>query len=311
MDGFDDLDTGTQDDDQLLNDDGGAQDGTGSDGNDGEGGGGEKFFLTVNDRTKYRTQADAVKAFDAAGQRIAQLSPWEKEVSQAFGGLTPQQTKQIISEYVQLKRAERSSAASAKKDGSPTESVSQLTAEQKEVVDFLKKNGFITKDAADALRKEIDELKNGTQELRESTDSQRLSGLVDIGRTTLSAELTAAKLAPEKAKAFERYITAWVNEDETRVERFYKGGDETKAVIKEGFKAVCADFGITPASQARPNLNAARDKNKVLNRNPQRLPQSGSGSAQRSPKPQNEGLTPDVHRRAAEVFASIANGGEE
>lgn len=305
--------TGTQDDGSQLDDEGGAQGGTGSDDEGGEGSGdGSGYFLTVNDRTKYKTQQDAVKGYNEASQRIAQLSPWEKEVSQAFGGLTPQQAKGIINEYVRMKQAERAANGSAAKNGnSPTDSAKELTKDQKEVVAFLKENGFITKEEAADLRKQIEELKTGTTALRESRESDQLASLVDIGRSTLRSALEGAKIPLERASRFESAIKGWIDEDDERVNRFYAGGDETKKLITEGFQAICKEFGIS--LQSKPNLTAAQNKNKVLNRNPRPLPQSGSGQGNNRPQKekQNEGLTPDVHRRAAALFEQIRDGGGE
>lgn len=295
----------------------------------GQGQGQDDYFLTVNDRTKYRTREDAVKAFSEAGNRIAQLSVWDKEVAQKFGGLTPQQVQGLLLEYIQLKQAAQpgnSGSGSSKQNaqngqggqgGQP-----EQTAEEREAVEFLKKHGFITKSEFDQLMSKLDKLEKGTTQFREQTDQERLNSLVDIGRSTLREELLNGKLIPQKfaneqeqqkatrfMRTIEKAATAYINEDQERVERFYAGGDETKAVIREAVKDAIESLSLQPSQQANSLANAQR-KNSVLNRNPQPLPKGGSGS-QRPAKPKDEGLTSDVHRKAADLFERIVQGGAE
>jgi hypothetical protein len=42
----------------------------------------EEPYLAVNDRTVYKTKDDAVRGYNEAANRIAQLSAWEKQAKQ-------------------------------------------------------------------------------------------------------------------------------------------------------------------------------------------------------------------------------------
>src|SRR5271157_3674849 len=64
-----------------------------------------QYFLEVDERTKYKTAEDAQKAYKEAGERIAQLSSWEKEIGKAYNA-DPQQVAAALDEYLQMKEAQ-------------------------------------------------------------------------------------------------------------------------------------------------------------------------------------------------------------
>jgi len=62
----------------------------------------ETPFLKVNDRVTYKTQEDAVRAYDEAGKRIAQLSGWEKQAKQ-YGLADPKDLDAVAKELLELR----------------------------------------------------------------------------------------------------------------------------------------------------------------------------------------------------------------
>src|ERR1700688_348397 len=63
----------------------------------------EEPYLAVNDRTVYKTKDDAVRGYNEAASRIAQLSGWEKQAKQ-YGLTDPAQLDAIAKELLQARK---------------------------------------------------------------------------------------------------------------------------------------------------------------------------------------------------------------
>lgn len=234
-------------------------------------------FLRVNDRTVYKTQEDAVKAYSEAGNRIKELSAWEKEMKQ-YGIKDPQTASALLNELRQL----RSQQEEAKKAAStPKAEATNLTKEEREVRDYLKKVnpelGFVTKDDIKALQ---DELASMKQERASSTENEFKSA-VEEGKAKVSSWMSEAKISDpdgEKIAVVESLIRDWVNSDDERVARFYQSSYSREKLLREGYDRAVNVIGwkgeaTTPPSTA--SYAATKGKQVVVNKT---LPKDGAAA---------------------------------
>lgn len=303
------------DDADVMNDGSQGDQGTpdGSDEGDGD-------FLTVDERTKYKTREDALKGFREAGTRIAQLSGWEKEVAQKYNIRDPKQVATLLNELVELRKQNAARATASKgnpngQDGKDSsQSDEQLTAEEKKARDWLKANGvkvgFVPKEEFETLKAELKALQDAG---KQSTDAQ-FETLVESGRSSLTELMKAEKLPfdnPKFASKVENLVKSFIEEDEERIAAFYRGGAALAKVIKEGFADAMEALNLV---RTQASTDYANKKNNVINRNSKPLPRQGvsnnaAGGKKDAKKP--GGITPEVHDRAFALLQSKIHGGAE
>jgi len=256
---------------------------------DGAGDQDEQDFLVVNDRTKFKTQEDAIKSFNEAGQTISRLSGWEKEMSR-FGVADPQTASQLLSELVEFRntkaKMEEAAKASGGKQATHTDEDENLSDEDKNALKWLKKHagrlGFVPKEelttTVDALKQDIEALKGNNQA---STEAQ-FNALVDSGRESVRGWMTEQKIVDnadgEKQAVIEEVVRAWVNADQNRINRFYASPSSSHSLIKEGFDRAVKVLGWGKAAgTGNGSVAAALAKGQSLVRNGKRMPQAGAG----------------------------------
>jgi hypothetical protein len=294
---------GGQDDGSQLDDDGGQQQ--------------DEYFLDVDERNRYKTKEDVIKAIQSSGKRISDLAVYEK-VAKEFGGVTPPQMKQLLLELVDRREKEKQAAAKAKDDkpSTDTQSDEDLTPEEKKALKWLQKQapklGFVPKDELAKLQKQMEEMGKNYEGLNTQRQEERLNSLVSKGRNQLKTMLASAKL-PTDNKDFmddlEDFIAAYVNKSEERVEKFYGSEEANQEIIKEAFERALKSFNLVKTKTATGYVN---QKNNTISKTGRKLPVGGQRDADtRLTNQKKRGITPSVHDKAwAAMQEAMGNNGE-
>lgn len=264
-------------------------------------------FLSVNERTVYKTKDDAIKAYSEAGQRIAHLSAWEKQAKQ-YGLSDPKQLDAVAKELLELREYK---ANLAKQAAAPKiDPADPKAKEAQQVREYLKGLGYISKDEQDAalkeLRDQIEALKTGSQQ----SEELRFQNQEAEARNDLAGWLSAAGVEDKtggKSQIVGTIIKDWINSDDERVERWTRGGVSAKALVKEGFDLAMGELGwkaAQAAGAAKPtDAGYAANKAKAAAIN-KKLPAPGAAKdAGAKPAPKKGGINSDLHNKAWELFS--------
>lgn len=301
----------TQTEDQSTSDQTGDQDGE-----NGQGGNADdnQYFLTVNDRTRYRTQDEAIQAFEQAGQRIAALSNWERTAKQ-YGISDPEVVAQLFDELLEARTklaqltAQPKEGQSAGQPATPATNASDasLSKEEREARAWLQKTfpelGVVTKEQLQKIMERLDGIDQGFQTQR----AEQHDLLVEESTGKVAQWMAADKFNDDADKSLqtmiERSITAYINSDPKLVKRWQAGGAALEKVLHEGY-----DYAKKALSLLRVNSSAsyANSKAGAQNRNPRRLPQPGlpprqgnkQGAGNQQQKKSGEAEWQDAHERA-------------
>ncbi|MCI0348999.1 MAG: hypothetical protein L0Z53_06195 [Acidobacteriales bacterium] len=272
----------------------------------------DKYFLEVDERTRYRTAEDAVKGFQQAGQRIVNLSGWEK-TAKLYGLENPSDVEELLDELLELRQSARTSptkqqtdnsdaAAAAQRTGQLTEQEQQSLAARQWLQNTLPE--VFKGDAGKKLFVEV--LGVDPQALVNQARAQEelhFQGLVDTGREHVLGLLRTQGFEGDGAKALaeraERYIAAFIDEDDRRKKAFYRGGAALRQVIEEGLNDYLSGYEPLKtrgaADYQKKKLDSAKKAGKQLPTG-----QSG-GKADESQKVTLSGHGKD-HNKAWEVF---------
>jgi len=220
------------------------QDQTQQDDQSTSGAGDNEYFLTVDDRTRYKTAEDAQKAFHEAGERIATLSQWEKTIGSQYDA-DPEQVAAALEDYIKIKAEQAKATAAAGKTQSAethTDDV-QLTPKEQDALKWLQKIGpklgYVPKAELEEVKSALAELKAGN----ESQTQARMETQETSGRGTLNSLIKENKLPedPKFALFVENSVAAWVNQSQKRVETWHRGGSAAQDLLKQGFEYVMND----------------------------------------------------------------------
>src|SRR5579871_2479657 len=145
----------------------------------------EEPFLPVNERTVYKTREDAIRGYNEAASRIAQLSGWEKQ-AKAYGLSDPRQLDAVAKELLELRQKV---ADAAKQVSQPkADPADPKLKESEQVKKYLRENGFITEEALRELREQLDEMRQmGTR-----SEEMRFQNQEAEARNDLNGYLSAA-----------------------------------------------------------------------------------------------------------------------
>ena len=269
----------------------------------------DSYFLTVDDRTRYKTQEEAVKGFQNAGKRIAELSAWEKEIADVYDVHDPKQIAAIVDEYIQMKEAQAKAEADAAGKGKETTAthtdVTKLSPKEQAAFEWLKKVapdlGYVPKAELDSLKKEIEQLKSGLGNF----EQEQVVAKVEAGRTQIKQLLTNAKLPTddEFSNFIEDSMTAYIGSDKARLAIWRKGGPAVQSLLNEAFNYVKKHFGrvgtqtaISTAASYQGSKQGGSNKATI-----KRLPQQGA-TVKTGKTAQNEGTkkpsSADIHNAA-------------
>jgi len=267
--------------------------GDSSDSGDGDDEHGRESFLVVDERTKYRTREDAIRGYQEAGKRIAQLSAWEKELKE-YGELTPADVRGYLDELIQARQAlaqaqdqikkfqteGQRQQAGGDKGATRSEDDSTLNKDEKEALAWLQKRfpqlGVVSKSELQKLSEELTGKLGQIEQFQQAEQARYRENLISDGRTKLKTWMSDAQLTDDDEGSLqlmiEGYIRDYINADEGRVARFYKGGATTEALLKEGFERASKALGLI---RQTTQSSYAKNKAEALKRNPKKLPQPG------------------------------------
>ena len=275
-------------------------------------------YLAVNDRTTYKTKDEAIKGYNEAANRIAQLSGWEKQ-AKIYGLTDPRQLDAVASELLALRQEKADAAKQAGIKTQKSSSADPKAKEAEQVREYMRNLGYVSKDDQEAALKE---LREQIAEMRQSgTQSRELyfQNLEEESRNDLDSMLAAKGIQDDasktKATVIGTLIKDWVNNSDERVDQWSKGGVSAKALVKEGFEhaAKLLGWGTQTAGKVLkptdPGYAAA--KAKALAANKKGLPAPGTAKDPKTGKftPKQKGhINAELHEKAWEMFQ---NGSEE
>lgn len=270
----------------------------------------EEFFLTVNDRTQFRTKEDAIKSFDEGGKRIAELTGWEKK-GKDYGFDDPEDLDDSLQDYARLKEAEEQSSKGKSDDeakGGKSDSTVSLTDKEQEWKKWLTDPDK----AALVTRKELEELQSSIKSSREEEETADFETNVEDARATLKSLMETNKL-PTDAKNFARtesYVRSWMEDnsldkdDSVRpgspLAKFHRGGKALQSAMEEGFNDLLDFKGHKAAADdyAEKKRSAQNSSDKV--------PPKGTGAlAKSSNSKKHTDFTPELNSEAWEMFQNL------
>ena len=272
-------------------------------------------FLSVNDRTIYKTREDATRGYNEAANRIAQLSGWEKQAKQ-YGLTDPRQLDAVAKELLELRKEKADAAKQAGIKNAPKiDPADPKAKEAQQVREYMKNLGYVSReDQEEALK----ELREAVAEMRQSgTQSRELyfQNLEEESRNDLDGMLTAKSIQDDvnktKATVIGTLIKDWINNSDERVDQWSKGGVSAKALVKEGFEHATKLLGwgqavVTTKVLKPTDPGYAEAKIKALAANKKGLPAPGTAKDPKTGKfvtPKQKGhINAELHEKAWEMF---------
>jgi hypothetical protein len=217
-------------------------------------------FLPVNDRTVYRTREDAVRGYNAAANRIQELSQWEREAKQ-WGLGDPTQLRAVANELLQLRREKAEAAAQAgRRNVEPPNPADPKAKEAAQVREYLKGLGYVSKeDQAESLRELREFMQEQRQQGAQSTEL-RFQTQESDARDDVVGYLESDGFKDDgtgmKMSIVGTLIKDWINGSDERVEQWSRGGRSSQALVKEGYGFVMQHLGwkASAATTAAGNL---------------------------------------------------------
>ena len=279
-------------------------------------------FLPVNDRTIYRTREDAIRGFNEAANRIQQLSQWEKEARQ-WGLGDPTQLRAVANELLQLRREKAEAAAQAgRRNVEPPNPADPKAKEAAQVREYLKQQGFISKEEqAEALKELREFMEEQRQQGAQSTELRFQTQEADA-RDDVAGYLETDGFRDDgtgmKMSIVGTLIKDWINGSDERVDQWSRGGRAAQALVKEGYGFVTqhlgwkADVATTAAGNLKPtDPGYAASKARAMAQN-KKLPTQGTASTRggdgrftKTPPKQKGAINAELHEAA---WAHINNG---
>lgn len=299
-------------------------------GGSGDGGGdgdkGEQFFLTVNERTRFRTADEAIQSYQRASDRISQLSPYEKVVKE-YGVQAADDLKSLLDELRERREREtagdRGGDKGGKGGGEEGPDLSKLSPKDRAAVEWLIKQGptagFVSRKDYDALKAEIDSLKAGNQ----TSEDERFNQRVETGQAHLGRLLEDSNfpIGGKFASGVEKFIASWIDEDKRRIADFYAGGERLRSVVAAGFQEFKDSLGEYDTARAAAAAGGRRTSSGDNRDNRGRFEPRGSGGGdqRRTQTPNNQRTQPnnrrqknedepDTEDQAWDVFQRVING---
>jgi hypothetical protein len=276
----------------------------------------EEPFLSVNERTVYKTREDAARGYNEAASRIAQLSGWEKQAKQ-YGLSDPKQLEAVANELLALRKEKADAAAKLNAAPAKSDPTDPKAKEAQQVRDYLKANGFISKEDQDAVLKELRDEIAGLKQSGTRSEEVRFQNQETEARDNLKDWLSTSGIKDDangtKAQVVGTLVKDWINNDDERVERWSRGGVSAKTLVKEGydFALRALDWKGTPqaAAPGKPtDATYAASKAKALAAN-RKLPAPGTAKADGSgnrPAPKKGGaINTAMHEKAWELFQKL------
>lgn len=283
----------------------------------------EEPFLSVNERTVYKSKDDAIRGYNEAATRIAHLSAWEKE-AKAYGLTDAKQFKAVAEELLAL----RQQLADAKKQataGPKVDPADPKAKETEQVKKYLKELGYISKADQDEAMKELRDRLERFEQSGQRAEEMRFQNQEAEARNSLKGWLSSGGIKDDAQGSKEAIVGTlikdWINNSDERVDRWSQGGVAANALVKEGYDHVVKMLGwkATPAAGGNgnqplkptdPGYAAAKARAVAANK---KLPTAGTGKPGKpnaTPK-QKGAINAQLHEKAWAAFqeAEAANNG--
>lgn len=279
----------------------------------------EEPFLSVNERTVYKSKDDAIRGYNEAANRIAQLSAWEKEAKR-YGLTNANDLKAVAEEILALRQAKAEAAKAAAKPAPKSDPADPKAKEREQVVKYLKENGFISKEEQDAALKE---LRDQLAEFKQSgarSEEIRFQNQEAQARNDVASWLSTAGIKDDaegtKMAVIGTLIKDWINGSDERVEEWSKGGVAATTLVKQGFDHCMKLLGWKAASATTdggkqlkptdPGYAAAKAKAIANSKKP---PASGTGKERKNDTPKQKGaINAELHEKAWALFQEAEKG---
>ena len=291
----------------------------------------EEYFLNVDERHRYKTQDDAIKAIKESGEHIGRLTPWQ-EHAQRYGVTDPSALPQIFDQYLEMRdKLKALEAQVAKNDqGSASGGTSKLNPQDEANVKYLETHGFTRKDAIDkVLTEKLSPLEQKVAHLEsllgQSQDNQT-QAVIESGREHLAGLMEDAGMPidkPEINEVIEDSIVAWMEGQSldrkgnivpgSPLDKFYQGGAAMREVVQQGFERVTKVFNSSRQTsdgqyQQRNQQTVARTP-KALPRGERPAPKSNEEQQQQRPRtPGSGGVNAGLHDKAWEIMKEVNEG---
>ena len=281
-------------------------------------------FLPVNDRTVYRTREDAVRGYNAAANRIQELSQWEKS-ARTWGLADPAQLDAVANELLQLRREKAEAAAQSGKRNveSRVDPADPKAKEAAQVKEYMRQFGYVSKAEQDEALKELrdfmaEQRQQGAQSLEQRFDTQEADARDDVAGY-LATDGFKDDGSGMKLAIVGTLIKDWINGSDERIAQWSRGGRAAQALVKEGYGITMRGLewkaAATTAGLPKPtDPGYAEAKAKALAQN-KKLPAQGVAKersqdgryAKTNPK-QKGHITSELHEKAWQM---IQTGAEE
>ena len=281
-------------------------------------------FLPVNDRTVYRTREDAVRGYNAAANRIQELSQWEKS-ARTWGLADPAQLDAVANELLQLRREKAEAAAqSGKRNVEPrVDPADPKAKEAAQVREYMKQFGYVSKEEQNEALQELRDFMNeqrqqGAQSLEQRFDTQEADARDDVAGY-LATDGFKDDGSGMKLAIVGTLIKDWINGSNERIAEWSRGGRAAQALVKEGYgitmrglewKAPATTGGLPKPTD--PGYAEAKAKalaqNKKLPAQGTAKERSGDGRFAKNTPKQKGHITSELHEKAWQM---IQTGAEE
>lgn len=288
------------------------------------GGAADEPFLKVSDRQVFKTREDAVKSYEEAGKMGVAFGEFKKVLKEyGIANADPAYVRQLFGELVGHRKAKETAAAKPK---SPTDSTGgnanvdpEVEKARKWLKDNAKEAGYVSKEDFDKLTEKLAGIEGGLS----TRDKESRDALLYEGQQAVNGWMESVKgadgkpltLDEDQRNELEETIGAWVNVKQERIDRFYKGGNTSIALIKEGFTKVLP--ALFPGAVAFPNPGAkvaaaGKAKAELMQRSTKRLPQDGGGNDAKGKgkKPERVG-DPALHNRVTDKLSRLLSGNDD
>lgn len=286
----------------------------------------DTYFLDVDERHRYKTQEDAVRAIQESGQRIGQLTPWQ-EHAQRYGVTDPNALPQIFDSFIEMRDKLKQLEAQLEKNSGAAESGSQqkLNPTDEANVKYLETHGFTRKDAIDkVLSDKLSPLEQKVAHLESllgQSQEQQTNAVIEQGREHLSGLMEDAGIPvdnPQVNEVIENAIVAWMEQNSldrkgnilpgSPLDKFYQGGNAMREIVKVGFERVSSLVNVLRQSA---DGQYQQKKQQVVRSTPRALPKGNAPvpregeEKQASRVPGSGGVNPKLHDAAWERMQEV------
>lgn len=263
----------------------------------------EEPFLSVNDRQSYKTKDDAIRAYDEAGKRIAQLSAWEKRHKE-YGIGSPDEAAKLYDELISLRQEKANAAAQAGKKAETPSDSPEYSKEEQDVIKLLKKLspaakealGYTSKADFEKSQEELKALKEWreTQEQARTQDTEvQYQSRIETSEQKVSQWMKDSSIDDPDGMKMKSIVgplvREYINQDEERIQQWNRGGVSMDKVLKDASDAVIKALGWSgnsakPATVSSASAAASKGKQLVSNKT---LPSPGDAKGKAVPKKAN------------------------